>query len=69
MLLSQIEIFFLLPCIEIGTVIQSLSMLCYNSSLQRGIDIHLGPPRPLDNSLEGIMCSLMPCSSNNLFVT
>lgn len=38
------------------------------SSLSRGIDIQRGPPRPLDNSLDGIVKTVTPASFNNEIV-
>gem|GEM_PF-4003025 len=38
------------------------------SSLQRGIDIHLGPPLPLDSSLELISITLTLCFLKASFV-
>ena len=45
-----------------------ISFLIY-TSLTKGIDIHLGPPRPLDNSLDWIICVTIPYYCNNLLVT
>lgn len=41
----------------------------YMSSLSSGILIHLGPPRPLDNSLDSISRTSIPASFNIWFVT
>jgi len=38
-------------------------------SLISGMLMHLGPPLPLESSLEGISWTLMPLSSRTLFVT
>ena len=41
----------------------------YRSSRIKGMLIHRGPPRPLDNSLHPITWVLMPCSSKMRLVT
>ena len=41
----------------------------YRSSRTKGMDMHLGPPRPLDSSLQAMVWTLMPLSARIWLVT
>lgn len=41
----------------------------YRSSRIKGMDMHLGPPRPLLSSLHGMVCTVIPLSSRMRLVT